>query len=73
MLLKVPVYFLIERDEKADKIPDVSLFANYLSKLLEEHLSGSSFKLKGSWLENNRVKADFVSSEQALEHLRTKK
>ena len=72
MLVKVPVYFLLEKDKQA-KITNVDLLVESINKELEEHLSSSSFKLSGSWWDNNRIKAKFVSSAEALETLRTKK
>lgn len=72
MLVKVPVYFFIESDENA-KISDVSLYQEKLLNELEEYLSDSSFKLEGSWWDSTRIKAFFVTREEALETLRTKK
>lgn len=72
MLVKVFVYFLLESDKKA-KIENVDLLKESIYKELEEHLSTSSYKLSGSWWNDNRIKAKFVTSEEALETLRTMK
>lgn len=72
MILKVPVYFQLELDDEA-KIQNVELLKNSLANELEEYLSDSSFKLAGSFWSDDRIKARFVSSEEALEALRTNK
>lgn len=71
MIVKVPIYFLVETDSDAKSISDVSLYLDHLQSLLEEHLRDSSFKLEGSWWNADRIKARFVTTEEALEALRT--
>lgn len=73
MLVKVPVYFKIEVDKNA-KITDVSLYTDRIRTELESYLKdGSTIKLEGSLWNENRIKAKFVTSSEALESLRTGK
>jgi hypothetical protein len=72
MLLKVPIYFTLEKQGKA-KITDVPLLQEKLQRELETYLSEVSFKLSGSWWDDTRIKARQVSTDEALEYLRTKK
>lgn len=72
MIVKVPAYFLLEKQEKAEKI-ETELLVGKLTELLEEYLRDSSFKLGGSTWSDSRIKALFLTREEALENLRTKK
>lgn len=73
MLIKVPVYFKVEVEDHA-KITDVSLYTDAIKAELESYLSGSSsIKLAGSMWNNDRIRAKFITSKEALESLRTKK
>lgn len=72
MIVKSTVYFDLRKDKDA-KIDNVDLLIENLNKQLEEHLSSSSFKLAGSFWNDNAIRAKFVSRDEALEILRVKK
>lgn len=72
MIVKSTVYFNIE-SEGDTKITNSELLIGNLNDSLEEYLSDSSFKLQGSFWNSDRIKAYFVTREEALEILRTKK
>jgi hypothetical protein len=72
MIVKVPVYFSLVLEEKA-KVENVELLKDHIAKQLEEHLSGSSFKLAGSWWNDNSIKAKFLTQEEALKTLMSPK
>lgn len=73
MLVKVPVYFKIEVDKNA-KVTDASLYVETIKRELESYLKeGTSIKLSGSYWGDDRIKAKFVTTSEALESLRTKK
>jgi len=72
MIVKSTVYFNIEKQENA-KMSNPELYIEGLNEQLEEYLSSSSFKLAGSNWNSDRIKAYFVTRDEALEILRTKK
>lgn len=72
MIVKSIVYFNLETEKEA-KISNTELLIGNLNQSLEEYLKDSSFKLTGSFWNSDRIKAHFVTREEALEILRTKK
>lgn len=72
MIIKVPVYFLLETEDGA-KIENVDLLKDTISRDLNDYLSGHSLTLTGSFWSGNRLKAKFMNPEEAIEALRTKK
>lgn len=72
MIVKSTVYFELKKDEDA-KIENVELLVDTLNKQLEEYLTNSTFKLVGSAWNDNRIRAKFVTRDEALESLRVKK
>lgn len=71
MIVKATAYFEIEKQEDAKSVEN-ELLIEQLSQLLEEYLSGSSFKLGGSSWSNSRIKATHVTRQEALDRLRKK-
>jgi hypothetical protein len=69
VIVKVPVYFFLDKEDDS-KIENIELLKDHISKKLDEHLSGSSFNLEGSWWNNNRLIAKFFTQEEALAILR---
>lgn len=72
MILKVPVYFNLVLEEHA-KLDNVELLRDHVAKQLEEYLSGSSFKLAGSWWDSNSIRAKFLTTEEAMKYLSSPK
>jgi len=72
MIVKATVYFDVKTEGKT-VITDFSLYSDVLNRKLEEHLSGSTKILDGSFWSGAQVTATFVPREKALELLRTKK
>jgi len=72
MIVKATVYFnlIVEEDAKISNLP---LLLDILNDKLEEHLRDSSFKLEGSWWDDNRILGHSLTKAEALELLRTKK
>lgn len=72
MIVKSTVYFEIKKQTEAENI-DTQLIIDYLNNQLEEYLTDSSFKLKGSTWTGTKISAEFVTRSEALERLRIKK
>lgn len=72
MIVKATVYFNLKTEQYA-KIENSQLLIDNLNKQLEEYLSGSSFKLSGSFWNDNRISAKPITRDEALNTLRTKK
>lgn len=71
MILKIPVYFQIEREDASSKL-DPEILKRSVQDEVHDVLQHYDFKLEGSFWSSNRVTAKYLSIDQVHEILRTK-
>lgn len=70
-VVKINVYFLLEREDESEEI-DANLLKKFLETELNSHLVGESFVIKGSWFTGNRITAKHLLPEDVVKIIRTK-